>query len=82
MGLLASLCHPRCRGVDRPPSGSLTAEKPDSGSREGNVLRFLIQSDQINSHHEVNLGLITCDTTEVHNVPTCQLCCLPASLQH
>lgn len=56
---------------------SLTAEKPDSGSRESNVLRFLIQSDQINSHHEVNLGLLTCDTTEVHNVPTCQLSCLP-----
>lgn len=51
------------------------------GSRQSNVLTFLIQSDQISSHHRVNLGLFTCDTTEVFDVPTCQPACLPKALK-
>lgn len=78
----------RSPGIPAPPqvpslwAPHLWLKNWTQGSTWINVLTFLIQSDQINSHHQVNLGLLTCDTAEVHDVPTCQLSCLPDYQQH
>lgn len=78
-GLLGS--HPTQVQGHRLPTLWVPEKNQTQGSKQSNVLTFLIQSDQINSHHRVNLGLLTCDTTEVYDVPTCQLSCLPTALK-